>query len=243
MEARFLRTGLDKSLPHIGVIMEKRDTAAYPRFELPKGYRFSAFEPGFEARWARLQHLVGHVDSLQEAEEVFQSGFLLGCGTDWAQPRPPERRDIPAEAFPCYEEMRRRLLFVTDAAGDVVGTGVLWPGRHFGIERQRLHWVAVHPDHQGRGIAKALVTRLLDLYNELGYAGYVYLTSQTWSYRALSVYGKFGFRPYLGAKPPNWLSVNLASQAREPWDYEERNREAWAMIQDKIDAYERSRRP
>ena len=76
-----------------------------------------------------------------------------------------------------------------------------------------------------------------------GYAGYVYLTSQTWSYQALSLYAGFGFRPYFGEKPENWLSVNLASQDREPWDYEAKNREAWAMIREKIEAYERSRRP
>ena len=243
MNDSFSQTGLDKSLPHIGVIMEKRDTASYPRFELPRGYRFAAFAPGYEAKWARLQHAVGHFDSLNEAEDVFRGEFLLGRGTDWARPRMSERRDAPPAACPCCEEMRRRLVFVLDAAGDVVGAGALWPGRHCGPERQRLHWIAVHPAHQGRGIAQALVTRLLDLYGELGYAGYVYLTSQTWSYRALSLYARFGFEPYLGEKPKNWLSVNLASQDREPWDYEAKNREAWAMIREKLEAYERSRRP
>ena len=46
--------GLDRSLPHIGVIMEKCDTEYYPKFDLPKGYIFAKYKRGYEKQWAKL---------------------------------------------------------------------------------------------------------------------------------------------------------------------------------------------
>ena len=236
------QTGLDRSLPHIGVIMEKTDTDAYPRVDLAEGYRFAPFRTGFERQWARLQCEVGQLDSQGEAEEVFINEFLRGKGTDWTKRTDRAQAVVPAHtpltAYPCYEQMQRRVLFVADASGCVVGTGALWPGRHFGEARQRLHYVAVHPAHQGQGIAKAIVSQLLDLYNELELAGNVYLTSQTWSYRAINIYAMFGFRPYLGEKPSGWKAVDLLSDPPKPFDYVEKNAEAWHIIGEKIRAYE-----
>jgi len=186
-------TGLDRSVPHIGVLMEKTDTAEYPRHALPKGYTFSQYKPGFGAQWAALQYGVGQTDSLGEAEAIFQKDFAG------------------------REDLAGRMLFVFDENDSLAGTGCLWDGAHFGAARQRLHYIAVAPPHQGGGIAKAIVSRLLDIYNELGYADYIYLTSQTESWRALNMYAGFGFRPYMGAKPVNWRCEDFAQETAEAW--------------------------
>jgi len=195
-------TGLDRSIPHIGVLMDKTDTAEYPRHTLPAGYAFSHYKPDLEAQWAALHFEVGQTDSLEEAEAIFKNDFA--------------GRDIG------------RMLFVLDQNNELAGTGCLWDGNHFGTTLQRLHWIAVSPRHQGRGIAKAVVSKLLDVYNELGYADYIYLTSQTWSYRALRLYMGFGFRPYMGEKPPNWHAV----------DFTQEKIEAWRRIYGKLNEYE-----
>ena len=51
-----------------------------------------------------------------------------------------------------------RQLFVCDATGREVGTATAWfndddRGLHWG----RIHWVAISPDCQGRGLGRALV--------------------------------------------------------------------------------------
>lgn len=74
----FEQIGLDRSLPHIGVIMEKNDTKDYPKADLPLGYHFSKYKPGFEKQWANLQYEVEETDTLEEAELVFKSEFLDG---------------------------------------------------------------------------------------------------------------------------------------------------------------------
>ena len=233
----FSEIGIDRSLPHIGVIMEKTDTSAYPRFELPPGFAFSHYRPGFERRWAALQREVESADSLEEAETVFKREFLDGKGMDWLH-RSTESLDfVDIENSPCFNELTKTMLFVLGGDGELAGTGSLWNGGIFGEVRQRLHWIAVSPKHQGKGLSKAIVSKLLDLYNDLGYGGYIYLTSQTWSYKALNVYMKFGFAPYMGEKPMNWNAVNMESGNYEPWDYLEKNVEAWDMIFEKINQY------
>jgi len=191
-----VNTGLDRSIPHIGVLMEKFDTAEYPRHTLPDGYAFAQYKPGLEAQWAALHFEVGQTDSPEEAEAIFKNDFA--------------DRDA----------LTRRMLFVLDENGQLAGTGCLWDGNHFGRTLQRLHYIAVSPRHQGKGIARAIVSKLLDIYNELGYAGYIYLTSQTWSYRALNLYAGFGFRPYMGEKPMNWRcgDSTFAKETAEAWD-------------------------
>jgi Acetyltransferases len=92
--------------------------------------------------------------------------------------------------------------------------------------------VATLPEYQGKGLTKALLTRLFDLYNELGFDGFIYLTSQTWSYKAINIYSKFGFLPYTGQKPLNWTGEN------ETFSVE--TEKAWDMIQHKIWQYKNS---
>lgn len=205
---------LDKSIPHIGVLMDKYDTLIYPKYELPAGYAFCNYQNGYEHFWSALQFSVEQTDSLEEAEEIFRNEF---------QSKP--------------DDMLKRCIFIKDYEGNIVATASLWFGYHFGRELQRIHWVAVSQRHQRKGLAKALLTKLFELYNELGYSEYIYLTSQTWSYKALNIYMEFGFKPYLGKKPINWESVNLTSGKFEPWDFDEKKHEAWKMILEKISTY------
>jgi Acetyltransferases len=237
MSRSFSETGLDRSLPHIGVIMEKYDTDIYPKYPLPDGFKFVPFRDGLQKQWAELQLSTDMADSLSEAEEMFTEDFLKGRARNWVHPDTVTDKITDIRQYPYYNEMCGRVVFVLDKNGVLAGTGALWFGDIFGTEHQRIHWVAVKPEYQALGISKAVITRLLDIYNELGYKGYIYLTSQTWSYKALNIYGKFGFKPYTGEKPEKWVSVNLTSGNYEPWDYKEKNNEAWEMINQKISRY------
>lgn len=189
---------IDKTIPYMGVLMEKYDTKVYPCCRLPQGYCFEAFRPGREADWARILADSGLTESEEEARQVFARDFA-----------------------PHAQELTRRMWFVLDPAGCPAATISLWRGGAFGPERQRLHWVAVQQDQQGKGLAKAMMTRMMELYQELGDEGPLYVASQTWSYAALRLYEAFGFQPYMGPKPPVW---------REEGDFEAQAWEAWALI-------------
>ena len=218
----FSQIGLDRSLPHIGVIMETNNASVYPKYELPVGFSFSQYKQGFEEQWASLQYEIENVDSIEEAKTIFKREFLDGKITNWINKAPEDMMSVDIEKSSCYNTMIDKMIFVLDADNNLAGTGSIWDGNMFGKGYQRLHWIAVSPQYQGKGIAKAIVSKLLDIYNSLGYSGYIYLTSQTWSYKALNIYMEFGFSPYMGVKPQNWHSVNLVSGNFEPWDYEEK---------------------
>jgi len=195
---------LDLSLPKISVLMVKPNVYTYPKFALQEGFRFSGYRPGMEEDWARIQYGVSQTDSFQEARDIFKRDFL-------------SHPDLLA----------KQCLFVLEPGGKAVAAASLWPGTEFGQTHLRFHKIACLPDYQGYGLMKALLTKLLDIYNEINNDGFLYLTSKTHSYKAINIYKKFGFEPYLGEKPANWPVQN----------YDTVNPAAWKMIQDRIDAY------
>lgn len=195
---------LDTTVPHIGVLMTKQDLHDYPKYALPAGYQFSGYQTGDETAWATLQTSVGHMQNQVEAKQIFQEVFLL----------------VAEE-----EQLTKKCLFVKNKAGEIVATASLWRGEHFGKRLQRIHYVAVAEQEAGKGIAKALLTKLLDLYHELGLQQeFLYLTTQTQSYVAIHLYLKFGFVPYKGEQPPYFMLEH----------YPEQTAKAWQMIMENI---------
>lgn len=167
--------------------MTKTDTESYPRRTLPDGYEFVFYKQGDEQRWAEIETDVGQFSSIDAGIECFMREFVKGHNLD----------------------PRERVLFVRSAEGEYVGTASLWNGKFLGEERQRIHWVAVKDRHAGKGIASALLSRLMDLYCELGYGGFIYLLTGTRNYPAVSIYRKFGFTEYTGERS---LSSSLSDE-------------------------------
>lgn len=200
----FAEIGLDKSVPYSGVLMEKPDIADIPVYTLPAGYRFTRYRPGLERDWARIETAVEEFGSEEEATAYFAREFL------------PRASLLPD-----------RMVFVCDAAEQPVGTASIWPGGVLGGARQRVHWVAVAPEHQNRGLSKALLTQVLSIYRALGCGEPVYLASQTWSYKALHVYAAFGFQPYRGPRPDGWQPAGDETAFRQEQE------RAWDIIRTK----------
>ena len=196
---------LDKTLPHIGVIMTKSDSK-YPQYKLPDGYEFVMYKQGFEINWAEVESSVGEFDSTEQALEYFQKEFLNN-----------------------EYDLSKRCIFIKSPIGKIVATTSVWPGNHFYKTYERVHWVCVHPDHQGKGLAKAILSKALNLYNSMENEEQIYLCSQTGSYRAINIYMKFGFVPYKGRKPVNWRCQTI-------WEQDIKN--AWDIINNKISEYQ-----
>ena len=205
-------TVLDTSVPHVPVLMVLDDYEPVADVELPAGYRFAAWEPRFREPWVRLHVLLGQLPSYDEGLAYFERTY---------------------ESDPAALE--RQMILVVDEKDELVGTSSLWRGDHFGEPRLRVHWVGVSPDHQGRGLARALMLETIRLYDELVPSGEppLYLTTQTESWVACGMYLKLGFVPYEGPMPPNF--------AADPATFGEKNREAWELIRRKLSESSRSR--
>lgn len=179
---------IDKSIKHYSLTMYHQNAEDHPSYDLPEGYEFVFYQKGDEQHWAEIETDVGQFSSIQSALDCFKREFIDGHSLS------------PKE----------RMIFVRDKSGEYVATGTLWNGMFLRVEQQRIHWIAVKDAHAGKGIAKALLSRLFCLYHELGYEGFLYLLTGTRNYRAVGMYRKFGFREYRG---PRSLSKDLSDEA------------------------------
>lgn len=155
--------------PDVNIDMVREDLEGLPHFELPEPYSIRAYRPGDEKVWTRIQ---------RAAEKIIEIA-----------------PDLHARQFgPDHEQLARRQLFLCDGAGWEVGTGTAW----FDDEKTgRVHWVAIVPGHQGKGLSRPLLAAVCGRLKELGHRRAVLTTSSTRG-AALRLYSRFGFEPRPG---------------------------------------------
>ena len=175
---------LDKSVPHVKFLMSRKKGAPSPVYDLPDGYKFALYKPGDEKSWAEIELSVLEFPDEGEALEYFDKEY--------------------GPYIPALEE---RCLFIENDKGEKIATSTAWwccPERCI----PRLHWVAVKPQYQGLGLGKAVVSKVTRMMLELDGDTDFFLSTQTWSHRAVKIYEKFGYaiaseKKICGAKNEN----------------------------------------
>lgn len=160
---------LDRTIPFYNLILrcdrwQRRDTP------LPEGFRLRGFRPGDEDGWAALEYGIGDFDTLEEARDYFVRTYCA---------RP--------------QELAGRCLFAVDERGRVAGTCTAWRDSRRGGDAASLHWLAVSPEHQGKGLGKVLCRKTLEIFQDSGEFP-VYIHTQPWSWKAVLLYIREGFR-------------------------------------------------
>ncbi len=162
---------LDKSIPYHSIIMKRSKGSRVPDAVLPKGYSFVLYSEGDEQYWAEIETSVGEFDSTQKALDYFKVHYS-----------------------PYLEETKRRLLFIKKEDNQKIATLTNW--WNYTNERRdpAMHWVSVNTKYQGLGLGKAIVfeglARMLKIEGDRD----IYLHTQTWSYKAINIYLKAGFK-------------------------------------------------
>lgn len=195
---------IDKTIEDISTFMIKEDPLDFPVYNLPEGYSFTFYEAGMERDWARLEMEIGQFDDEARALRCFENEFIKG-------------QRLRAE---------ENLLFVKNKDGKTVATGALWDGDFLGERLRRIHWIAVSDECRGKGIAKALITRIMELNSALCSKQHIYLWTGTRYYPAVSIYLKFGFEFYEGGLDPQGL---LSEK-----DFREKNQKGIGIIREKF---------
>ena len=161
---------LDKTLPYYNIIMKRCMGAYIPEVNLPEGYVFKLYTDGDEKGWAEIMVSVGEFDTYEEALECFNNDYV-----------------------PNKDELARRCLFIQSANGELIGTLTNWWNYTQDRRDPSIHWVGVKPEYQGLGLGKALVyegmRRMIELEGDRDF----FLHTQTWSYKAISIYLKAGY--------------------------------------------------
>jgi len=128
-----------------------------------------------------------------------------------------------------WASMKDSCLFaVEEATGTVAAVLTLWEGGIFAEDYRRIHWVAAREAYQGKGIIKAMLTYAMDLYHSQRSEGPCILATGSPNWQAIRLYKRFGFEPYLGGSPAPYADFDL-----------EKEKEKWALIDEKIAEFDK----
>ncbi len=146
------------------VIMTRADLNNIPSFDLPAGFSIRAYQAGDERHWWDIHE---RADTLLAHHQGSHRQFF---GDD-------------------ETELRARQRFLVAPNGELIGTATAW---FDSPQLGRVHWVAVVPQFQGRGLAKPLLAHVMLRLRELGHDRAI-LDTSTERPRAIALYEGFGF--------------------------------------------------
>ena len=157
-----------------------------PQYPIPKGFGIRNYRPNEGYIWTRIQKAAEPYIKIDDG--LFTREF---------------KRDLPA--------MEDRSFFLTTDAGEEIGTiTAWWQDEGWG----QIHWVAVHPDYQGRGLSKPMMsvamTRLKQSHERC------FLGTSTGRIAAVKVYLDFGFTPDLSLENSRNAWAEAASVLEHP---------------------------
>ena len=162
---------LDKSIAYKNVIM-RLDSSKFTEDEpeLPDGCSFRFFTPSDVKHWSRIETSVLEFDSESDAENYFEMSYL-----------------------PHIRELKERCLFVLNPDKTPVATTTAWYADSELGRQASIHWVAVCPEYQGKGLGKAIVKKAIRVFQLLEAGNPIWLHTQTWSHVAIRLYHSLGF--------------------------------------------------
>ena len=154
----------------LNISMIREDLEGLPQYELPAGYSLRRWRSGDNQTWTDIESAADK--HLQISLEVYATEF----GPDKAA-------------------LKLRQYFLCDAEENAIGTATAWYDNDYhGKPYGRVHWGAIVPHMQGRGLAKPLLSAVCNRLVELGHERAV-LGTQTYRIPAICLYMKFGFGP------------------------------------------------
>jgi len=181
------RPPVPASAENVPVHMVRPHMENIPFHPFPEGFGVRAFRMGDQGIWTDIQRDAEPFFAIED--DLFEREFGY---------------DLPAAC--------RRCFFIVDHRGCAVGTISAWYSRDFkGQDYGRIHWVAVRPAYQRRGLARAGMS-----YTMLKLAQWherAWLSTSTSRIGAIKLYLDFGFLPDLDTPGA---------------------REAWAGVRDKL---------
>jgi len=175
---------MGNTMENLEIIMIRPHLDGFPVYPVPPGFSLRWYEPGDEERWLRIQKAADQWNDI--TPDLFRQEF----GADQI-------------------ELTMRQVYLCDREGEPVGTATAWYDDDFDGEPAGLvHWVAILPEYQGRGLAKCLMSIILERMVELGDERAVLWTS-TARTAAIRLYLRFGFEPVIrdGREREAWRSI------------------------------------
>lgn len=161
---------INKTIPYFNVLMRYDGPPAIQAPTAPNGYRFRGYQDGDAFAWARMEVDNKDFDTYENAVNYFEKKYC---------------------AFP--EKLAERFVGLENADGCLCGAVICWDDDREGTSVSSVHWLITDPAEQGKGLGSALVQMLVYRFSQMN-ALPIYLHTQPWSYTAIGIYSKAGFR-------------------------------------------------
>lgn len=156
----------------VPIRMVRENLDHIPAHPLPDGYTLRYYAPGDDTTWTHIQAAADDIN------DVNLPWFRKEFGDD-------------------DNTIAERMLFLCDASGQAIGTSTAWfvdewKNKPWGL----IHWVAILPEFQGRGLAKPLLSATCQRLQHLGHTR-AYLNSESTRLPAINLYLNFDFKPWI----------------------------------------------
>ena len=166
---------------YVAVCMTRPHLRRIPHRPLPMGFSLRLYRPGDEEAWVRIwraaDQALGVLDQSNITIETWKSNF----GID-------------------PEGAARRCFFLIAPDGRTIGTASAWYDyKYADLHWGRLHWVAIDPEFQGKGLCKPMLSVVLERMWALGHRRTI-LGTQTARLAAIKIYLDYGYMPDLSRK-------------------------------------------
>ena len=162
---------LDNTIKYYELLMKYDDLSIIKRYELPEGFHYEFFKPGDEEEWVRIHIESGEFTSIEKGLKHFHDFY---------------------DYF--IDDLDKRCVFIVDSnTGEKVGTATisLLEEKEYGYE-VAVDWVAIKKSYQGRGLAKPLISKFMEIARDLGHTSLI-LHTQTNTWLAAKLYLDYGF--------------------------------------------------
>ena len=154
---------------YIPVNMIRNNLNNIPQFDVPPPFTIRTYQPGDNEAWIRI-----HIES-DFYSTITPTLFHEQFGHD-------------------EEILSARQFYLCDGDGTAIGTASAWFTDYRGQPNGRVHWVAIVPSMQGKGLAKPLLTAVCNRLAEFGHER-AFLDTASVRGPAIQLYLKFGFVP------------------------------------------------
>jgi ribosomal protein S18 acetylase RimI-like enzyme len=181
---------MDPIREYLNVRMVRENLDNIPEYDLPAGYSVRWYRPGYEKHWQEVQLLADEYTRV--TPDLFEKQF----GTD-------------------IQLLSERQCFLCDDEENIIGTATAWLDNLGGKSLGRIHWLAIAPQQQGRGLANPLLTIICKRLKDLGHSK-TYLTTQTVRIPAINLYTKFGFAPAIDSERDREIWEKLRQHVKYP---------------------------
>lgn len=162
---------LDNTIKYYELLMKYDDLSNFKKYELPEGFYYEFFKPGDEEEWVRIHIESGEFTSIEKGLKHFHDFY---------------------DYF--IDDLDKRCVFIVDSnTGEKVGTATisLLEEKEYGYEAA-VDWVAIKKSYQGRGLAKPLISKFMEIARDLGHTSLI-LHTQTNTWLAAKLYLDYGF--------------------------------------------------